>query len=64
MTMQSDVLIEPAEADDMWWDDAEAEDNRLRKFGEKASRTFLALLERHHTYGTGEMVLPSRGGMP
>jgi hypothetical protein len=39
---------------------ADLEDDRLHRIGEQASRMFLALLERHHTYGAGEMVLPEK----
>ena len=46
MTMQSDVLVETADAEDLWWDDADAEDNRLRKLGAKACGRLLALLQQ------------------
>ena len=61
MTMLTDVLVETDEAEVTgWWDDADLEDDRLHKISEQASRMFLALLERHHTYGAGEMVLPEK----
>ena len=47
MTMQSDVSVETAAAEDLWWDDADAEDNRLRKLGAKACSRLLALLQQH-----------------
>jgi hypothetical protein len=51
--------VETTDAEDtMWWDDADAEENRLRMLGERASKRLLALLQRHHTYGTGELVVP------
>jgi len=60
MTMQSDVLVETADAEDLWWDDADAEDNRLRKVGAKACSRLLALLQQHHEYATGELELRTR----
>jgi len=48
------------DVEDAMWDDAEAEDSWLRRHEEEASRMLLALLERHHSYGTGEMVLPRK----
>ena len=50
MTMQSDVLVETADA----------EDNRLRKLGAKACGRLLALLQQHHEYATGELELRTR----
>jgi hypothetical protein len=64
MTMQSDAWVETADAENtMWWDDADVENNRLRKLDEKASKRFLALLRAHHDYGTGELVLPRACGV-
>ena len=44
-----------------WQFDVELEDNWVRELDAKASKRLLALLKRHHTYGTGEMVLPRKG---
>jgi hypothetical protein len=41
--------------------DVELGDNWVRDLDAKASKRLLALLKRHHTYGTGEMVLPRKG---
>ena len=60
MTMQSDVLLETADAEDLWWDDADAEDNHPRKLGAKACSRLLALLQQHHEYATGELELRTR----
>src|SRR5262249_30894758 len=60
MTMQSDVLVETADAEDLWWDGADGEDNRLRKLGAKACSRLLALLQQHHEYATGELELRTR----
>ena len=57
MTMQSDVLVETADAEDLC---ADAEDNRLRKLGAKACGRLLALLQQHHGYATGELELRTR----
>jgi hypothetical protein len=43
------------DVEDAMWDDAEAEDTWMRRQEEEASKMLLALLERHHAYGTGEM---------
>jgi hypothetical protein len=60
MTMQSDISVETADAEDLWWDDADAEENRLRKVGAKACSRLLALLQQHHEYATGELELRTR----
>jgi hypothetical protein len=52
--------VETADAEELWWDDADAEDNRLRKLGAKACRRLLALLQQHHEYATGELELRTR----
>ena len=58
MTMRSDVSVGTADAEDtMWWDDADAEENRLRKLGAKSCSRLLALLQQHHEYATGELEL-------